>query len=272
MAYTQYTFYLGEYTAYEIKFVGRNRAKRDKVTPEQVKRQNQWLKIKYVIIANFNTGDSWTTLKYPRGTRPDADRMRKDWKKFLRLMDENYKKQGIAFKWVKRMEIGKFGDPHIHMLVNHIDNIDLVIKELWHKTIEDLLIKGRNYVNIAPFDIDGAEDVAKYLAKYLAAEPEKKGLEGQYNLFGEKEQKTFSRVDTSRNLKRPEAEKKTYSHWTVVRIWRDGLKPSKGNYIIPDSVKAGINKVTGYPYIYYMEKRLDSKSKGSGERIKTVWE
>ena len=38
MAYTQYTFDLGEYTAYEIKFVGRNgakgekRAKRDKAT------------------------------------------------------------------------------------------------------------------------------------------------------------------------------------------------------------------------------------------------
>lgn len=277
MAYTQYTFDLGEYTAYEIKFVGRNgakgerRAKRDKATPEQVKRQNQWLKekkIKYVIIANFNTGDSWTTLKYPRGTRPDADRMRKDWKNFTKELRKVYKKAGIVCKWIKRMEIGKFGGPHIHMLISHIDNIDLVIKEAWHKTIADLIVKGRNYVNIAPFDMDGAEDVAKY----LAAEPEKKGLEGQYNLFGEEEQKTFSRVDTSRNLKRPEAEKKTYSHWTVARIWRDGLKPSKGNYIIPDSVKVGINKVTGYSYIYYMEKRLDSKSKAPGERIKTVWE
>lgn len=30
MAYTQYTFDLGEYTAYEIKFVGRNGAKERK--------------------------------------------------------------------------------------------------------------------------------------------------------------------------------------------------------------------------------------------------
>ena len=30
MAYTQYTFDLGEYTAYEIKFVGRNGAKGEK--------------------------------------------------------------------------------------------------------------------------------------------------------------------------------------------------------------------------------------------------
>lgn len=89
MAYTQYTFDLGEYTAYEIKFVGRNgakgekRAKRQKATPEQMSRQNQWNKEKntrYVILANFHTGDAWTTLKYPRGTRPDADRMRADWK------------------------------------------------------------------------------------------------------------------------------------------------------------------------------------------------
>lgn len=121
MAYTQYTFDLGEYTAYEIKFVGRNgakgekRAKRQKATPEQMSRQNQWNKeknIRYVILANFHTGDAWTTLKYPRGTRPNADRMRKDWKKFRRLMAAYYKKHGIPFKWIKRMEIGKFGGPH----------------------------------------------------------------------------------------------------------------------------------------------------------------
>lgn len=136
MAYTQYTFDLGEYTAYEIKFVGRNgakgekRAKRQKATPEQMSRQNQWNKEKntrYVILANFHTGDAWTTLKYPRGTRPDADRMRADWKKFRRLMTAYYKKHGIPFKWVKRMEIGKRGGPHIHLLVNHIDNIDLTV-------------------------------------------------------------------------------------------------------------------------------------------------
>ena len=61
------------------------------------------------------------------------------------------------------MEIGKFGGPHIHMLISHIDNIDLVIKEAWHKTIADLIVKGRNYVNIAPFDMDGAEDVRSIL-------------------------------------------------------------------------------------------------------------
>lgn len=103
MTYTQYTFDLGEYTAYEIKFVGRNgakgekRAKRQKATPEQMSRQNQWNKeknLRYVILANFHTGDAWTTLKYPRGTRPDADRMRADWKKFRRLMTAYYKKHG----------------------------------------------------------------------------------------------------------------------------------------------------------------------------------
>lgn len=277
MAYTQYTFYLGEYTAYEIKFVGRNgakgekRAKRQKATPEQMSRQNQWNKeknIRYVILANFHTGDAWTTLKYPRGTRPNADRMRKDWKKFRRLMAAYYKKHGIPFKWIKRMEIGKFGGPHIHLLVNHIDNIDLVIKEMWQKAIADLWIAGRNYVNIAPFDIDGAEDVAKY----LAAEPEKKEIEGQYNLFGEEEQKAFTRVDTSRNLIRPEAKKKKYAHWKVTRFFRDGIKPKPGYYIIPDSVKVGVNKITGYSYIYYMERRLTTGAKSPGDRIFPKWE
>ena len=123
-------------------------------------------------------------------------------------------------------------------------------------------------MNIAPFDIDGAEDVAKY----LAAEPEKKEIEGQYNLFGEEEQKAFTRVDTSRNLIRPEAKKKKYAHWKVTRFFRDGIKPKPGYYIIPDSVKVGVNKITGYSYIYYMERRLTTGAKSPGDRIFPKWE
>lgn len=81
MAYIQDTYYLGDYIATEIKFIGRNgakgerRAKKIKATPEQMARQNQWTrekKEKYLILANFRTGDVWVTLKYPRGTRPDS--------------------------------------------------------------------------------------------------------------------------------------------------------------------------------------------------------
>lgn len=79
MAYIKDTYELGEYMAYEYKFVGRNgakgekREKRRKATPEQMARQNQWTrqkKMTYTIRANFKSGDSWITLKYPRGTKP----------------------------------------------------------------------------------------------------------------------------------------------------------------------------------------------------------
>lgn len=46
MAYIQDTYYLGDYIATEIKFIGRNgakgerRAKKIKATPEQMARQN----------------------------------------------------------------------------------------------------------------------------------------------------------------------------------------------------------------------------------------
>lgn len=52
MAYIQDTYYLGDYIATEIKFIGRNgakgerRAKKIKATPEQMARQNQWTREK----------------------------------------------------------------------------------------------------------------------------------------------------------------------------------------------------------------------------------
>ena len=78
---SKYTFY--DSVEYEYKFAGNygakgeKRAKRRKATPEQMKRQNQWIKetkVRRLIKANFRPGDLWETLKYPKGTRkPFAD-------------------------------------------------------------------------------------------------------------------------------------------------------------------------------------------------------
>lgn len=276
MAYIQDTYYLGDYIATEIKFIGRNgakgerRAKKIKATPEQMARQNQWTrekKEKYLILANFRTGDVWVTLKYPRGTRPDADRIKRDWKVITTEMRKLYKKLGIPFKWVNRMEIGRFGGPHIHFLCNRVDNIDTLIKDTWHKTIADLIVPGKNYVNIAPYDSDGAKEVAEY----LTAKPDKKGIEEQLNLFGEEEQKVFCKVSSSRNLVRPEPKRKKYAHWTMARFFKDGIKPDKGYYVMPNTVKVGVNKCTGYSYLYYMQRTI-SDGKSPGNRIKPQWE
>ena len=70
----------------------------------------------------------------------------------------------------------------------------------------------------------------------------------------------------------PEAKKKKYAHWKVTRFFRDGIKPKPGYYIIPDSVKVGVNKITGYSYIYYMERRLTTGAKSPGDRIFPKWE
>ena len=207
------------------------------------------------------------TLKYPRGTRPDADRIKRDWKVFTTEMRKLYKKLGIPFKWVNRMEIGKFGGPHIHFLCNRVDNIDTLIKDTWHKTIADLIVPGKNYVNIAPYDSDGAKEVAEY----LTAKPDKKGIEGQLNLFGEEEQKVFCKVSSSRNLVRPEPKRKKYAHWTMARFFKDGIKPDKGYYVMPNTVKVGVNKCTGYSYLYYMQRTI-SDGKSPGNCIKPQWE
>lgn len=273
MAYIKDTYELGEYMAYEYKFVGRNgakgekREKRRKATPEQMARQNQWTrqkKMTYTIRANFKSGDSWITLKYPRGTKPDPEMMKKHWKSFSDKLREYYKKNGHVLKFILRMEIGKNGGPHMHLLVNHIDNIDQVIKDIWNQTISKIRVPGKNYVYLAPFDEEGAEDVAKYLVEL----PKNKQCEGQLNMFGEEERKLFCKTSSSRNLIRPCADRKKYVHWTMRKILSDGIKPTPGYYVLKDSVKCGINRITGYSYLYYTEKRLGKNVPDPGEIVK----
>ena len=105
------------------------------------------------------------------------------------------------------------------------------------------------------------------MAEYLTAKPDKKGIEGQLNLFGEEEQKVFCKVSSSRNLVRPEPKRKKYAHWTMARFFKDGIKPDKGYYVMPNTVKVGVNKCTGYSYLYYMQRTI-SDGKSPGNRIK----
>lgn len=239
---------------YEYKYVGNYGAKgekrkgRKKATPEQIKKQNQINREKWVrrlIKANFLPDDLWTTLKYPKGTKKTLAEIKKDIKGFLDKMRIAYKKSGEPFKFIYRIEIGKRGGIHIHILINRLEgkpDTDLLIKDTWKHG-------GVNFESI--YENGGYKKLASYIVKKPDEEQEK-----QMKIFDEEDRKEFIKYSPSRNLIRPEPEKKTYNKWTMRKLLEEGPKPTQGFYIDQDSIHCGVNPYTGMSYYQYTEYRI----------------
>lgn len=243
---------------YEYKFVGNygakgeKRAEKKKATPEQIKKQNQLNKekrMRRVIKANFLAEDYWMTLKYPEGTKKKLEEIEKDLRNFLARMRQAYKKAAEMFKWIYRMEIGKHGGIHIHILLNRINgkvNTDLMVKKIWHHG-------SVNYQTL--YESGGYKKLANYIVK-----PPNEECYEQLSLFEEVDQKKLIKYSSSRNLIRPEPERRVYRRWTVKRLIEEGPKPTPGYYIDPESVVSGVNRYTGMSYLQYTEYRINEIS------------
>lgn len=264
MAYCVDTYECGDVIEHEYKYMGRygakgeKRAPRQKATPEQIVRQNQANKIKRVrreILLNFRPWDLWLTLKYPRGTRKYTNEVLADVQDWTGKLRKAYKKAGETLKWIRRIEIGKYGGIHVHILINRprsIKNIDLLCKELW----------GRAGINFQSLREEGGyEQLAAYLCKKGDDE-----TEGQLSFLPDEDRKRCISYSTSRNLIRPEdvRRRKKYSHWTMRKIISDGPKPKPGYYIDKNSIRTGINPYTGMSYYYYSEVRIKSRWESPG--------
>lgn len=263
MAYIRKFYDSGKSRGYEYCFAGmygrkgERRTKRRKATPEQIKKQNQWTrkkKYRWLIEYNFNEGDVLTTLKYKRGERPSMDEVVREFKAFRLRMRRAYKKRGLDLKYVYRIEIGKRGGVHIHVLINYTEDILRLVRDSWKP--------GQANIETV-YDITNGE-----IADYLTKLPE--GIiEGQMTFLEAKDQKKVLRCDHSRNLIMPEPEVKKYSRRTVERMIRDGIKPSEGYYIDKESIWYGINPFTGYTHLHYKEIKITDRKKG--EKIMPEW-
>ena len=254
MAYWMDVYELGDSNEYEFKFAGNygakgeKRAKSRKPTPEQIRQQNLRNKAKNVrrtIKLNFEPYDIWACLKYPKGTRKTTDEVKKDLKAFLDGMRYEYSKAGEPFKYIYRMEIGAKGGVHIHILVNRLRgkvNTDILMQKRWtHGNVDYESIRSEG----------GYEKLAEYIVKQPKEDDE---AYQQLSLLPKTEQKQYVKYSSSRNLIRPVAKRKVYSHWTMRRILKNGMpKPTKGYYIDKNSVVSGVNKFTGMSYLYYTE-------------------
>lgn len=259
MAYRKCSYISPNYIEHEIYYAGdygakgEKRQKKEKPTPLQIEKQNQWNRIKRLrrtLQLNFYPGDFWITVKYKAGTRKDIKAVKADVKKFLDGLRKKYKARGQPLMFVYRIEIGKRGGLHCHMVINRIPDGDLLMRDSWKKATDDA----------GSIDYQTIDDSGGFggLAEYICKKPDVEHI-GQIEFtFRDEDRKKILSINTSRNLKRPVAEKKKYSHWTIRRILtqEEEIKPTPGFMIDRDSIRKGVNRFTGLSYLSYTEVRI----------------
>ena len=183
-------------------------------------------------------------------------------------MRKHYGRMNVELKYMYRVEIGKRGGIHVHVVMNRLSDPrgDLLISDAWTRArgmtpIEDMLEDGLCPADgLAHLDhvrrVGNGVDLAEYLVKEQPLELED-GTE-----LSKDEIKVTSKYGSSRNLQRPVPEIKTYNHWTLRRLLdlgAEGLntKPNRyrteGYAFDKDSWNCGINPYTGLSYLCYME-------------------
>lgn len=254
MAYEEKIYEYYSSIEHEMSWIGNYGAKGEKRNPkrkatkEEIAKQNQRNREKYVrrlIKENFKSGDLLNTLKYPQGSHPTIKQVEKDMRNFIKSMRRAYKKAGTELKYIYRIEIGSKGGIHIHIITNRLPNgnTDLLIQEKWKH--------GRvNYQTI--YEQGGYAALASYMVKGYEEEQYE-----QLSLFPEKEQKKLKKYSPSRNLKKPKPKIKKFKRRTMRKILTEGPKPTKGFYIDKDSIQKGINPYTGRSYYHYIEYRIE---------------
>ncbi len=265
MAFSLKQYVLGDIREAEAGYTGKRtgRGRRKKATPEEIERWNRQKRrkaVRLLIEANFGKGDPWICLKYRKGTRKSAREVSKDLSEFCRKMRIAYKKNEQAFKWIARIEVGKLGGIHVHLICNAFKGDGLsLITDTWASTSPEA-----SRANVEALDDNPDRE---QLADYITKEADKD--DDQYHLPGTiEDRRAVLRIRSSRNLIRPEPEKTPLTRRQFAKLMTEGPKPAKGYAIIPDSVRRGENPVTGMPYIRWKERRIKPSSGGVPKREK----
>lgn len=197
-------------------------------TPEDVKRYNEYLseqKLRWLLNKNFHPGDWHIVLTYKKNVRPSPEESKKVLDAFMGRMKYRYKKSGRPFRWVLVTEYKNKGIHH-HLILNDVPEVLEYVRQSWPH--------GRPHFT----RLDESNDYAA-LAHYLIKETRK--------TFREKAGPHRQRYSHSRNLEIPKTKV------TIIRAaeWRKEPRAPKGWYIVKDSIRNGVSKLTGYPYQRY---------------------
>lgn len=267
MAYTRSKYKSPWCIEYEYAYIGdhgandQGKAKKREITKEEKREENRKQKekrIRRTIQLNFSPGDLWYTLKYPAGTRKEIAKVKEDTARFTRIMRSEYKRADKIFKYILKIEIGKKGGIHVHIIMPSLPEALTIVDNAWARArkttqLHDYL-DGMTHPVVIHED-GNAELLANYLAKDVPEE-QKENLE-------EDEIKELSSYSTSRNLKRPEPERTKYVRRTmqkIIELGAEGINTPAGDkyrtpgYIVDKSTwHTGINPITGLTYLSYTE-------------------
>jgi hypothetical protein len=222
-----------EYHTAKYGAPGQQRAKKQKLTPEQMELKNLKNKEKmcrWRLRNNFDITDYFVTFTYAREARPpDMKIAKKHWRSLTYRLRSEFCKKGYELKWIRNIEVGTKGAWHIHAAINRIPDADLIIRDAWRY----------GKVN---FQIMHEKGEFRDLAAYLTKTPrtDKRLKESNYS--------------TSRNLPIPEAKKKPLKSGSFRKI-----NVPKGYYLDKNSIYEGINPKTGYKYRTYTFLKIRGK-------------
>ena len=224
----------------------RVRSKKEKVTPEAMRKNNLRIarrKLRLLIDNNFNAGDYYLTLTFKE--RLSIDEVKDCIRKFNRRLRGLYQKANIELKYLYVME-GKIRF-HFHMLINQgIQISPILLKELWPH--------GYTKIELYRGEAEDAINLANYFLKEKEMAIDKAS---QAELM---KQKWVS----SKNLVKPEEEKKILT----ASEWRKEIQVPKGYYLDTDSVYGGVNNF-GYPFRTYRLIKLQDWSEVREKRKST---
>lgn len=226
--------------SYTKRIGGKRKGSREQPTPEEMEKVNQknaerTLRLK--INANFGVDDPFITLTYKKDERPKPAEAKKNIKKLIGSLREEFKKLGTDLKYINVTEY-KNKAIHHHLLINHIEGQDVskMVCRLWKFGRPDF-----KYLD----DTGQYKDLAAYLIKETA------------KTFKENDGGHKQRYSCSRNLIMPTP--KTEIIKKAVK-WLADPKPKKGYYIDKDTVYNGVNPFTGRQFQRYTMVKLSGSS------------
>lgn len=216
-----------------IKTEKRVKHSRKAPTPEEIQkvnRINQRRNLTAILNHNFEAGDKWMRLSYPK--KISINEAMKIMQKFKRKLRAYCKKNGIELKIIESTGIGqRSGKPHHHIVINR-DAVEAAEK-LWdeHDRHAESLWSDGNYEKIAEYMLQNAYESQTERGKHSKA------------------------WRASRSVKKPETKVEEMKRPPVRDV--EDIKPRKGYYIDPDSIRKYEHKITGALCIEYIEISLE---------------
>lgn len=163
----------------------------------------------------------------------------KDMALFLQRLRYRYKKLEDVLKYIYRIEIGKRGGIHVHILLNRTKcskGTDTLIAECWTF----------GFVHFTPLrETGGYKDLAEYIAKPVPEEQQDHEDAEKTKLY-----------HTSRNLIRPKPERKAFFPMDDEENPGRWTKTDTGILHRKRIRSFRINKYTGMSYLRYTEQRI----------------